>query len=592
MHQALIALGWVGEADYVRELAMICGAEAAEDRQLRQTGNAANPAVIGVHDAALGAGQAAIAIDALAFAPDVVAALAQEARSRGLRVFLATRDKMAEVQLGPFRRLMLDDAISGLGQFDPMLSAKQPAARWQKLALPAVLVAGLAGSFIAADIMIPLVLLLLAIPLLCAAVIRLVGLAALLKARQQRPLNEPPLHRAAKAPLRPTRQADAALPVYSILIPLYDEADVLPRLVRQLSSLDYPAGLLDILLVLEEADTATRAAAAAIDLPGNFRTIVVPAGGPRTKPKALNFALQLVRGSFLVVYDAEDRPDAGQLREALDRFAGAGPELACVQAHLNTYNPDAGFLTRQFSLEYSVLFDAILPGLERLGLPLPLGGTSNHFRISALRAAGAWDPYNVTEDADLGIRLARLGLRTATITSTTWEEAPEDFGNWWRQRTRWLKGWMQTYLVHMRRPRRLYRELGMFQFLGLQVLMGGILVSVLAHPLIYALVGYELWSGQFMAAPESTVEAWLLGLALVNFGLGLASSIGVGVIAVVVRGRWWLAPHAILMPVYWLLISAAGYRALIQLVRQPFLWEKTRHGQTRHDQAAEGRRIK
>ena len=201
-----------------------------------------------------------------------------------------------------------------------------------------------------------------------------------------------------------------------------------------------------------------------------------------------------------------------------------------------------------------------------------------HFRIEALRRVGAWDPYNVTEDADLGIRLARFGFKTATIVSTTWEEAPSDLGNWWRQRTRWLKGWMQTYLVHMRQPGRLLAELGLRSFIGFQVLMGSILVSVLAHPLVYLLIAIEAWNGRFLTSPQTPLELFFAVVACFNLALGLASSILVGIVSVIRRGRTRLALQAFLMPAYWLLISAAGYRALVQLVRHPFLWEKTRHG--------------
>jgi cellulose synthase/poly-beta-1,6-N-acetylglucosamine synthase-like glycosyltransferase len=235
-------------------------------------------------------------------------------------------------------------------------------------------------------------------------------------------------------------------------------------------------------------------------------------------------------------------------------------------------------LTRQFTIEYSALFDAILPALERLRLPVPLGGTSNHFRRRALEAAGAWDPYNVTEDADLGIRLARQGLRTVVLASTTWEEAPEDFSTWLKQRTRWLKGWMQTYLVHTRHPSRLNAELGAGGALGFHALMGGLILSALVHPLFYALlVGYA-FSGGLFAPAETSFGAAFWAIAWINLSIGYVISILVGVLSVWRRGRLGLAASALLMPAYWLLISLAAYRALYQLARDPYLWEKTEHG--------------
>ncbi len=148
------------------------------------------------------------------------------------------------------------------------------------------------------------------------------------------------------------------------------------------------------------------------DLPPHFEVIVVPQGSPQTKPRALNYALQFCRGSLLTIYDAEDIPEPNQLREVARKFSGAGEKLACLQAQLSFYNPNENWLTRQFTAEYATLFGLILPALAAHNLPLPLGGTSNHFRTRNLRQIGGWDPYNVTEDADLGLRLARLGYRT------------------------------------------------------------------------------------------------------------------------------------------------------------------------------------
>ncbi|MFO7477361.1 MAG: glycosyltransferase [Methyloceanibacter sp.] len=218
------------------------------------------------------------------------------------------------------------------------------------------------------------------------------------------------------------RLPDHELPIYSVLVPLYREAHMLPQLVSALRRLDYPAAKLDIKIILEADDEATIAAANALRLPGNFEIVVVPVLQPRTKPKALNFALPLARGEYLVIYDAEDRPETGQLRRALHAFAAGPPNLAAVQARLNIYNAKQSWLTRQFTIEYCALFDGLLPALDRLLLPIPLGGTSNHFRASALRWLMAWDPFNVTEDADLGIRLAAWCF--AALPSRRWHSAP------------------------------------------------------------------------------------------------------------------------------------------------------------------------
>lgn len=234
--------------------------------------------------------------------------------------------------------------------------------------------------------------------------------------------------------------------------------------------------------------------------------------------------------------------------------------------------------TRQFTVEYSALFDAILPALARLNFPVPLGGTSNHFPRALLEEVGGWDPFNVTEDADLGIRLARLGYVTQVLSSTTWEEAPRHFGQWLRQRTRWLKGWMQTYLVHMRHPWRLFRELGFLQGLGFHVFLGGLILSALVHPVIYAVVA---WNAVVMPARQlpNVLGTAPFAVSMATLAIGYLSAIGIGVIAVK-RRRHRLVLAALQMPLCWLLISFAAYRALWQLWRDPFLWEKTAHGRT------------
>ncbi|MET0568193.1 MAG: glycosyltransferase [Hyphomicrobiaceae bacterium] len=446
---------------------------------------------------------------------------------------LASRQDITSSAESQYAPVLIDKAVNGLWRDTADLSARTPQKLWQPLLAAALSGLAIGSVLVAPELAAGALAAVLAVPFLCVVLLRAAAVIEILW-RTFAP------HRVAPR----FGNDEARLPVYSILIPLHREAEVLADLVHGLAMLDYPAAKLQILLVLESDDADTRRAAAALDLPGNFEIVVVPDRGPRTKPKALNYALGFVRGEFVAVYDAEDIPEPDQLRRALAIFRRSGPNLACIQARLNIYNPDASWLTRQFTLEYSALFDAILPALHRLGLPVPLGGTSNHFRTELLRRIGAWDPYNVTEDADLGIRIARAGLTTATLDSTTWEEAPVRLGNWLTQRTRWIKGWMQTYLVHTRRPIRLLRELGLRQWAGLHVLMGGILLSVLMHPLSYLLLAFEGANGRLFEEPGGHLQHWLWWVAVFNLGAGYASAMIVAVLAAVRRGRSDLAPHA------------------------------------------------
>jgi cellulose synthase/poly-beta-1,6-N-acetylglucosamine synthase-like glycosyltransferase len=278
---------------------------------------------------------------------------------------------------------------------------------------------------------------------------------------------------------------DHELPAYTILVPLYHEAMVLPRLVEHLSRLDYPPGRLDIQLLMEADDRVTQEACAGLSLPAQFHPVVVPDSQPKTKPKACNYGLYACQSDLLVIYDAEDRPEPDQLRKAVAGFRAQPERVACLQAKLNFYNQRRNLLTRWFTSEYSVWFDLFLPGLTACGWPIPLGGTSNHFRVPVLQELGGWDPYNVTEDCDLGMRLHKRGYLTAMIDSTTWEEANGNLLSWFRQRSRWVKGYLQTWLVHMRHPLQLLREFGPGAFLSFQMTIGGAVACFLLNPIYW-----------------------------------------------------------------------------------------------------------
>jgi len=384
-----------------------------------------------------------------------------------------------------------------------------------------------------------------------------------------------------KASLPRRLLADAELPVYTILVPLFRETSVLEQLLGGLIAINYPASRLDIKLVLEENDREMRQAVAQLNLPPQFEVIVVPYAKPQTKPKALNYALHFARGDLVVVFDAEDVPEPMQLRLAAETFAAASPELVCLQARLTFYNANENWLTRQFTIEYAVLFDLVLPLLASFDLPLPLGGTSNHFRIRALRKLGAWDPYNVTEDADLGIRLARFGWRAGVIDSSTFEEASNSFGNWVAQRARWLKGWIQTWFVHMRNPRALARQLGTIDFWIVQIVMAGIVISTLVHPFFLGAVIWLLVSGSLIPAEHTALDIVLVGIGLAVFILGYTVTLAAGLVALRLRGLGKLVPSALAMPLYWLLISLGGWLAVKQFITHPFHWNKTKHGMSK-----------
>ena len=378
-----------------------------------------------------------------------------------------------------------------------------------------------------------------------------------------------------QGPPPPSPMTLAQLPIVSVMVPLFHEDDIAPRLIARLGRLDYPKELLDILLVVEEDDQKTRAALAGRRLPRWMRVVTVPDGPIRTKPRALNYALDFCRGSVIGVYDAEDAPDPGQLRTVVQRFAERGPDVACLQGILDFYNARHNWLTRCFTIEYAAWFRVMLPGLARMGFVVPLGGTTLFFRRAALEKLGGWDAHNVTEDADLGLRLARHGYRTELIATVTEEEPNGRPLPWIKQRSRWLKGYAMTWAVHMRDPVKLWRQLGTKRFVGVQILFFGTLSQYVLAPVLWSFWGLAFGLGHPLGG---LMPGWGLPALSALFVLSELLNIAVGLWAVRGERHRHLMMWVPTLHVYFPLGALASYKALWEAVRQPFYWDKTCHG--------------
>jgi cellulose synthase/poly-beta-1,6-N-acetylglucosamine synthase-like glycosyltransferase len=369
---------------------------------------------------------------------------------------------------------------------------------------------------------------------------------------------------------------DDELPIYTILLPVYKEDKLIKKLIWNLQAIDYPRHKLDVKLLIEEDDDKTLNAVRNLDFPAIFEVIVVPFHMPKTKPKACNYGLHFARGKYLTIYDAEDIPDTDQLKKVVSLFGKLPSEFICVQSALNYFNRNENFLTRMFTLEYSYWFDYMLPGLDTLDIPIPLGGTSNHFKLQELIDLGAWDPFNVTEDADLGVRAYAKGHKIAIINSTTYEEANNEPFNWIRQRSRWIKGYMQTYLVHMRNPAALVRKIGWKGFLGFNFFIGATPVIFLVYPLLLTFfICYIVFD---LSSIRTLFPDWVLFMSIFNLMVGNILMIYINMMAVFKRRYYELILFAIANPIYWLMHSISAYKGLFQLVTNPFYWEKTNHG--------------
>ena len=573
-HEVLISLGWISETTYCQALAKHLNIEFIDDdeRKFLLLPKSTTPPSI-LSEPSLGIlvrnGQNRIVLNGRLISPAKLAEIIAVSGHSTDTIAITTQTVMREAQRRQNAHANLDRANNHLANTAPALSAST--GLWPSQALTMAMLMGMIIGALAISPRTTLVFIaaLLTLPFLIIVIIRLISLIILI-------IKSPADRTPDSAPVHPP-PSDAELPVYSVLVPLYKEREILPDLIEALKMLDYPATKLDIKIILESVDFETIELAQDINLPGNFDIIIVPDGGPRTKPKALNYALDYAKGKYVVIYDAEDEPEPDQLRRAIQLFNVSDPGTACIQAQLNIYNSRESWLARQFTIEYTSLFDGLLPAFESLSLPILLGGTSNHFRTSSLRKIGGWDPYNVTEDADLGIRILRRGLRCQILPSTTFEEAPVRFDQWLKQRTRWMKGWLQTFITHTRDTAHLRRDLGAWRYIGFHAILGGTILSALFHPLFYVGLILELTGGALLSKPTSLIGQGLWHAALFNLSLGYLAAIALGWITLFRRGLYWLIVHTLGMPIYWLLISVAAYRALFQLFWRPFLWEKTTH---------------
>ena len=413
---------------------------------------------------------------------------------------------------------------------------------------------------------------------------------------------------------------DEDLPVYTILLPLYREEAVVKKLINNLERLDYPKDRLDIKLLLEEDDGMTRTVLENEKLPKHYQIIVVPHNEPKTKPRACNYGLAAAQGEFTVIFDAEDRPEADQLRKVVAAFRLKDEKFACIQAKLNYYNHDQNLLTKLFTIEYSTTFDLFLPGLQRMKAPVPLGGTSNHFRTKVLHEISGWDPFNVTEDCDLGVKIYKSGHVTGMINSTTWEEANSHIWNWIRQRSRWVKGFIQTHFVHTINPVTTLKHLGLWGYFGFYQSVGASSLMLLLNPFFWAagllyccLLAYGLATGasfgDLLIGPHTPMFKESIAVpGLGNLSVWPMMYIGAGqslfysrlsvvffILSVVLlaanllfvlthyiacyrRGFKGLAKYSLLMPFYWIMISFGAWKGFVQLLYKPYYWEKTVHG--------------
>lgn len=466
---------------------------------------------------------------------------------------------------GEERARALHRAINQLRETDPVRSAAAAVVGWQRVVIGVALITVIGCAVLrpldTAVVLIALCTLAYVLTMIDRVLIFRQGLA----------------YRAIVIPDDEARAiADADLPKYTILVPAYNEPEVVGDLLAAMGRLEYPADKVQILLLLEEDDAATIAAASEYDRSETVTIVLVPPAEPRTKPKACNYGLQFATGDIVTIYDAEDEPEPLQLRRVVAAFARAPREVVCMQSKLAYHNSHQNLLTGWFTAEYNLWFGYLLPGMMRSESPIPLGGTSNHLRRAVLEEIGAWDPFNVTEDADLGLRIHALGYRTAVLDSTTLEEANSDPINWIRQRSRWYKGYLQTWLVHIRRPVEMWKSVGPRSFIRLTLILAGTPIIAVLNLLFWLIT--LLW---FLGQPAlvGAVFPWFVYFpALVALIIGNGITLYMNMLALREDDRADLIVPALTVSAFFVMMSVAAAKGVYQLVRAPSYWEKTFHG--------------
>lgn len=490
-----------------------------------------------------------------------LAALSARTRAEQLRAEGLGVDDLTDED----RELFLDRAINGLREDDPIRSASVAVVGWQKIVVALLLVLSIAG--------------LIWQPIRAAVVLIAVCTYAYVATMIDRLLvfRQGLAYRAIVITDEEARAIpDEELPPYTILVPAYHEPEVVGDLLAAMERLEYPADKVQVLLLLEADDEITIAAAENYRDSEIITIVLVPPAEPRTKPKACNYGLFLATGDIVTIYDAEDLPEPLQLRRAAAVFAKLPDNMACVQSKLAYHNSHQNMLTGWFTAEYNLWFGYLLPGLMRSESAIPLGGTSNHLRRSVLEDIGAWDPYNVTEDADLGLRLYALGYRTAVLDSTTLEEANSDPINWIRQRSRWYKGYLQTWLVHIRRPRLMWKTVGPRSFIRLTLILAGTPIIAVLNLLFWFIT--LLW---FLGQPGvvGAVFPWYVYFpALIALVIGNGITLYMNLISLREDDRSDLIVPALTVPAFFALMSIAAAKGVYQIIRSPSYWEKTFHG--------------
>jgi cellulose synthase/poly-beta-1,6-N-acetylglucosamine synthase-like glycosyltransferase len=354
------------------------------------------------------------------------------------------------------------------------------------------------------------------------------------------------------------------LPTYSILVPMYKEGIGVKTIIYHLNKLDYPRELLEIKLVVEADDESTTSVLDSLELPNHIEVIKVPYSEPRTKPKAMNYAMEYITGEYVVIYDVEDRPEPDQLRKAVVAFNQLPEDVICLQGKLRFYNHGTNLLTKLFNIEYQIWFDFLLPAIDRCNLPVPLGGNSNHFKTDPLRKIGLWDAYNVTEDADLGLRLSMYGYKTKILDSYSFEECPTDIPNWLNQRSRWIKGFLQTFLVYLRQDPKLKAKLSMKSRIYIYIFLGFATYSFFFLPWYFILSD----RGNLINSALAKANIYMIFLYMYYSAVVVTRS----------SSRSMLDFAALLIwPFYFILHVIASYKALFELITKPFSWNKTRH---------------
>ncbi len=372
-------------------------------------------------------------------------------------------------------------------------------------------------------------------------------------------------------------------PLVTILVPLKQENEVIHQTFSAISNLNYPSSSIQGIIIVESTDTLTKKSIETSIIPDGFEVMEIPTLPPFTKGRAIQRALLVAKGKYITIYDAESRPEPNQVIKAVEILEKEKGKT-CLQSIIRIENAKENEITSFFASEFWDWYDKRMVNLHKRGIPFGLGGNSFFLATETLKEVGGWDPFNVTEDAELTVRLIKNNVDIKLMNSITHEACPSTMKNWIKQRTRWSKGLLTTSIIHL--------ISGKFGFKGftfkqwyhfwLRMYVGNLIPFFFAF--IFILFLFQSFSYENFVLVNIVLAINLVPSLIVSMW---ADKKNFNTMGIKIRIHNLFAVTLI----YWGMYLWAGFRANYEFLFSPLKWHKTDHSNASpREKTIEGKR--